>query len=256
METSGIKTVLWDADVIVYRVGFASKEPEPLSYTLQSVKTVLENVNANFPNAEEFKLYLTGKRNYRDTVGVTRVYKGNRDPANKPEYYDEIRSYLVDYHGAQIIDGREADDQLGIEQWKRKDRSSCLVTIDKDLDCIPGWHYNWVKKELYYQTLADANRAFWTQVLTGDTTDNIQGIPKVGPKKAEKILAGSDGSWMDLMQRVREAYHSYYKEDGDAVFHEMATLTWMQREEGINYDGTPVVQEVMDGEKEEASEEC
>lgn len=249
METNGIKTVLWDADVIVYRVGFASKEPEPLSYTLQSVKTVLENVNVNFPNADEIKLYLTGGGNYRDKVSTTKIYKGNRDPTHKPEYYDEIREYLITYHGAQVVDGREADDQLGIEQWKTKDKSSCIVTIDKDLDCIPGWHYNWVRKEMYYQTLADANRTFWTQVLTGDSTDNIQGLPKVGPKKAEKLLASSDGTWADLYQRVRDAYESYYKEDADAILHEMATLTWIQREEGINYDGRPILQEVDGGEE-------
>lgn len=239
---SDIKTVLWDCDIVVYRVGFASKEHEPLSYTLQSVKTVLENVNSNFPKAEEFKLYLTGKGNYRDKVSTTRIYKGNRDPNNKPEYYDEIREYLLTYGKAEIVEGMEADDKLGIEQWKRKDRSSCIVTIDKDLDCIPGWHYNWVKQEMYYQTLAEANKSFWTQVLTGDTTDNIQGVPKVGKVKAAKIIASTDGTWEDMYTKVLQEYERYYGGEGLKVFHEMATLTWMQREENVNYDGSPIVE--------------
>lgn len=240
--TKGIKTVLWDCDILVYRCGFASKEHEPLSYTLQSVKTVLENVNANFPEATEFKLFLTGSGNYRDNISTTRVYKGNRDPQHRPEYYDEIRQYLIEYCGAVVVEGKEADDQLGIEQWKHKDKSSVIVTIDKDLDCIPGWHYNWVKKVLYYQTIAEANKAFWTQVLTGDTTDNIRGIPKVGPKTAAKIIATSDGTWTDMWVKVLQEYRRYYGDvEGDNVFHEMATLTWMQRVDNVNYDSSLIV---------------
>lgn len=228
-------TPLIDGDIIVYRVGFANREGEPLSYTLQSVKTVLDSIYSRFP--VDRKVYLTGKGNYRDTLATIKVYKGNRDPNNKPEYYDEIRQYLMDYHGAELIEGMEADDKMGIEQWKRKDRGTVIVGIDKDMKCIPGYHYNWVKDLFEYQTLADANRMFWTQVVTGDTTDNIQGIPGVGAKGAEKILAGTDGTWTDMYSRVLQAYESKLGAEGMAAFHENASLLWIQREEGLNYDG-------------------
>jgi 5''-3'' exonuclease (including N-terminal domain of PolI) len=228
-----------DADIVVYRVGFANRSGEPLSYTLQSVKTVMESIYNTFPDAPERRVYLTGKDNFRDKLATIRVYKGNRDPLNKPEYYDEIRQYLIDYHGAEIIDGMEADDKLGIEQWKHKDRSTCIVGIDKDLLCIPGYHFNWVKSSMFYQTLAEANKMYWTQVITGDTTDNIQGIPGAGPKAADKIINASDGTWLDMHNRVLQAYETKFGGEGMKHFHENASLLWIQREEGINYDGKP-----------------
>lgn len=245
---------LIDADILVYRVGFAGSEDEPLSYKLQSCKTVLEAIYDTFPDAPERKLYLTGRGNYRDNVSTTRIYKGNRDPANKPLYYDELKQYMIDYHGAVIVEGKEADDEIGTQQWAHKDRSTCTVTIDKDiLYGIPGWSFNWVKNEFHYQTLAEANRFFWTQVLAGDTTDNIQGIPKVGIKKAEKILAVTDGTWVDMQDRVMRAYEAYYGADAPEVFREMATLVWIQREDNINYDGKPIV--IKETSEEETSEE-
>lgn len=238
METPKNLIPLIDADLIVYRCGFAGDEEEPLEFKLQSVKTVLDGIMGMFPEAPSRRIFLSGKNNYRDKLATIRIYKGNRDPHNKPVYYDEIRQYLIDFQGAEVIDGMEADDKLGIEQWKCKDRSTCIVTSDKDLNCIPGWHYNWVKGETYYQTLADANKCFWTQVLTGDTTDNIQGIPKVGPKTAEKVLAKTNGSWIEMYTAVAEEYKKYYKEQARAAFHENASLVWIQREAGVNYDNS------------------
>lgn len=225
--------------MVVYRCGFAGDDDEPLEYKLQSVKTVLDGIMANFPEATTRRAFLSGKDNYRDKIATIRIYKGNRDPHNKPVYYDEIREYLIGYQGAEVVDGMEADDALGIAQWAAKDKSTCIVTSDKDLNCIPGWHYNWVKGETYYQTLADANKCFWTQVLTGDTTDNIQGIPKVGPKTAEKILAKTNGSWIEMYTAVAEEYKKYYKEQARAAFHENASLVWIMREAGVNYDSKP-----------------
>jgi hypothetical protein len=251
---------LIDADIIVYRVGFANKEHEPLSYTLQSAKTVLDSIYNTFPNAPEKKVYLTGKGNFRDEVATLQIYKGNRDPNNKPEYYDEIREYIRDFHNAHIIEGKEADDALGIEQWKNKDRSTCIVSIDKDLLCIPGWHFNWVKGEMHYQTLAEADKMFWTQMLTGDSTDHVVGcgerVPKVyktgakagqtrlvregvGPKEAAQIIASTDGSRTEMHVRVLQEYERRFGSTGAARFHENGTLLWIMREEGVNYDGKP-----------------
>jgi 5'-3' exonuclease len=238
-----------DADIIVYRCGFASKDDEPLEYCLHSVKTTLDRITEQFPNLEECRVLLTGKGNYRDKVAVTKPYKGNRDPNNKPRFYDEIREYLTDYQGAEVIEGMEADDAMGMYQWGHKDKSTCIATIDKDLNCIPGWHYNFVKEEMYYVTLAEANRCFWMQMLTGDTTDNIQGVPKCGPKTAAKILDTTDGSWTEMYARVLQEYERAYPDNPHEVFKEMGTLLWIMRERNKNFDGTPIWEE-PDGEEE------
>jgi hypothetical protein len=228
--------LLWDADYLIYRVGFAVKDDEPVEYALATVKSSINGVLDKL-QPSGWQLYLTGKGNFRDTLGTIQVYKGNRDPANRPFYYQEIKDYLITHQDAFLVNGQEADDAVGIEQWKHKDRSTCIVGQDKDLDGVPGWHYNPVKQEMYYITLAEANYNFWLQVLTGDRTDNIAGLKGVGPKTAEKVLAHCDRAWLSMQEAVENEYKKVYKEDWFRYFHETASLIWIRREEGINYDG-------------------
>lgn len=241
---------LVDGDILIYRCGFAVKEGEPLEYALHTIKRSLENIYDQFPNAPYRKLYLTGANNYREKVAVTKPYKGNRRPDNKPFYYAELRDYFRDYHDAILVEDMEADDALGMEQWKNKDKSTIICTIDKDLRCIPGHHFNFVKGVIDYVPMQEANLNFWTQVLTGDTTDNIVGLPKYGPKAAEKVLAGSDGSWVDLYTRVKREYEKVYDHEAEQKFKEMATLIWILREPFKNFDGTDIFPE----EEEDGSE--
>jgi 5'-3' exonuclease len=87
----------------------------------------------------------------------------------------------------------EADDKLAIrqheltEEFKHKD-NSVIVTLDKDLDQVIGWHYNFVKKEMYYMEQDEADLRFFKQFLTGDRIDNIQGVHGIGDKKSQKLL--------------------------------------------------------------------
>lgn len=252
MNTKAL-TPLIDADVICYRVGFAVKEDEPVEYALATVKNVLNNIMDRFPEATSRRVYLTGKGNFRDDIATILVYKGNRDPANKPHYYSEIREYLVDHQGAEVVEGQEADDAQGIAQWACKDKSTVIVGIDKDLYMIPGYHYNWVTGEFKYVTLAEANYNFFHQMLTGDRTDNILGCgvmkpgvyktgakkgqayvkrDGVGPKEADELLAPCNKNTVEMAKVVKGQYKKYYGDAARAAHKENAALLWMRREEG------------------------
>lgn len=222
---------LIDGDIYLYRVGFATKDGEPLENALHSMKLSLENVYNKFKDAPSYKLYLTGKDNFRDKLATLKIYKGNRDPLNKPFYYNELKEYMIHVHGAIVINGQEADDAIGIEQYSAKDKSTCIVSIDKDLDSICGYHYHFVKDSFYYVTLADANYNFFKQMLVGDTTDNIPGIFKVGPKTADKLLAPCNKAVVDMQRVVKEQYVRQYKDQADAAYKEVANLLWIRREE-------------------------
>jgi 5'-3' exonuclease len=65
-----------------------------------------------------------------------------------------------------------------------------VVHIDKDLDCIVGDHYNPRREQFYKVDENSADMHYWLQMLKGDPTDNLPGLPKVGPKTAEKMLKG------------------------------------------------------------------
>lgn len=224
-------TPLLDGDICVYRCGFACKEGEPLENALSTVKAVLTNILAVFPERQEYKLYLTDNAsNFRNKLATIKKYKGNRDGAAKPVYYHEIREYMQDVWDAEMIYGQEADDALGIEQWNNKDKSTCIVSIDKDLDMIPGWHYNFVKQKLYYVNITDANLNFWKQMLVGDTTDNIPGIRGIGPKGAEKAMYECGHDTEHIKRRVSELYEKEYGDPWYARMVEVANLLWIRRE--------------------------
>ena len=63
-----------------------------------------------------------------------------------------------------------------------------VATIDKDLDQIPGDHYDYRQHVFYDVNIFDAEMFFWKQCITGDSTDNIPGCYRVGDGKAAKIL--------------------------------------------------------------------
>jgi DNA polymerase-1 len=115
----------------------------------------------------------------------------------------EIRSYLTDVWGAEVTDGIEADDILGIEATL--DPECVICSIDKDLNQIPGKHYNWKNDKHYEVSEFEGWYNLYTQALTGDVSDNIPGLPKVGPVNAKKILE-NDKTHRDLYESVLGAY--------------------------------------------------
>ena len=107
--------------------------------------------------------------------------------------------------------GLEGDDCLGI-LTTRPGNECIVVSDDKDLMGIPGRLLRPSKDELLKLNVADADRFFLTQVLTGDPTDGYRGVPGIGPKKAETIL-GPRPHW----GVVEQAYIKAGLTKGDAL---------------------------------------
>lgn len=239
-----------DADFIVYRVGFAVKEDEPIENALATVRTVIHNIWDRFPDSPEpGVLYISGKGNFRDKLTTNesvfleapKYYKGNRDPSMRPHYYDDIREYMINIHGAITVNGMEAEDAAAIHHYSNKDRSTVLVHQDKDLLVIPGWHWHPVKMgDVYYINMRDAAINFWKQVLTGDRTDNIRGIDGLGPKTADKLIDPCNGDWMKMREVVLAQYKKQHGDEAEYVMDMACKLVWILRKEGKTYDGSDI----------------
>ncbi len=240
MQNSSLSPLV-DGDHLVYGIGYAVKDDEPIDWALATVRKAVHNIWERFPEAKYHRIFIGGPTNFRDKVATMQVYKGNRDPSKKPRLYDEIRQYLVDYHGAEISDGIEAEDDVGILQYAAKDKSTVIVAVDKDLQCIPGYHYHPKKGTLTYVTLAQANENFWRQVIMGDqAVDNIRGLDGLGPVKAQKILNPCGRDWMKMHEAVLAAYRNQYGERAESAMDETAKLVWILRERGVTYDGSSI----------------
>jgi len=196
-------------------------------------------------NCSDYKVFLTGDNNYRIALATIRPYKGQRN-SDKPVHFDAISDHLIEYHKAITIEDAEADDALGYSQTD----STCICTIDKDLDGIVGWHYNWNKDKLYIVNQYEADYFFYHQLLTGDPVDNIEGCPSIGQKRADEILKGVTTT-LEMFRRCQITYVNVHQKfadkfklscaiDSEAIFEgamrdltENANLLWIQRVQGV-----------------------
>jgi DNA polymerase I len=129
-------------------------------------------------------------------------YKANRAPTPvdlKSQYQPLVK--LLEAMGIPIfaIPGVEADDVIGTlaKQAENKNIPVCIATGDKDFAQIVDAHvclYNSMSEQWLDETGIIAkygikpNQFVDYLVLTGDSVDNIPGVPKCGPKTASKWL--------------------------------------------------------------------
>lgn len=188
---------LIDADLLVYRVGWTTlADPEEIAFYRmdEMFRGICEALQTS-----DYKAFLTASGpHYRHEIYP--AYKANRK-TEKPTHYHRLRDYLLETHGAELVLDQEADDALGIAQTDE----TTIVTIDKDLDQIPGWHYNFVKKDHYHVTPDEGLRYFYEQLLMGDRIDNIPGIYGLGPVRARAALANCK-SEKEMYDAVKKHY--------------------------------------------------
>lgn len=253
---TGLGRAIVDMDLVVYRVGFACdnmyyefqgeryeskaslekllkgngvediepliekrKEPETWEDTRDSVNEFIEDLVQGY---DDYIGFISGKGNFRYRCATILPYKGKRD-SEKPTHYDEIRQFLVEKHGAQMSVNMEADDAIGLAYQE----GDTIVSLDKDLDIIPGIHYNWERDLLYTVNDMEGYKNFFKQMLTGDSTDNILGLYGVGPKS--KLLKRIDDMVTidEMRDYVLEQYTARFGNYGPAFFVENAKLLWI-----------------------------
>ena len=206
--------LLIDGDLFCYRCA-ASAENLPANAADEYIERLLDTCVTEIKGTS-LQFYLTGKTNFR--YQIYPEYKANRIDQPKPKWLQHCQEYLKTEYGAVVSDGCEADDLMGVAQCAQTaDEPTCIVSLDKDMLMIPGWHYSWhieggtpekrwVKDAVYQEiTKIQGLRHFYSQLLTGDPSDNIKGVAGIGKVKAQKMLEGIDNE-QDLFDRVRDAY--------------------------------------------------
>jgi 5'-3' exonuclease len=222
---------LFDSDIFAYRAASACEDEDEATAqrTLDRliVDVLMCGVDNIYPDCfvDSWSMHLTGKNNFRYEIATTVPYKGNRVDKPKPKHLAFLRSHLVKEWGATISEGEEADDTIAIEATKLGD-NCVIVSLDKDLDQICGWHYNFVKRLSYYIKPEEGLVKLYTQMLTGDAADNIKGLFRIGPVKAAKII-GDTTNELELYNKVLEAYEG----NAERVL-ENAQLLFLRRYEG------------------------
>lgn len=254
---------LIDADIFLYSFGSAKGEdgePAPWPFIISRMDAQINNI-LEAVGATSHQLYVTGPGNFREEVATIKPYKGQR-PSEKPYWHEHLKAFLLEHRDAYLAVGVEADDWLGIEQYSHlienrvslgnkpdqpylpdpgfvypKEDATVICSQDKDLDMIPGWHYSWPvgnrpAKELWWQDETSAIRSFYSQLLTGDSVDNIPGLFGVGKSSTlVKRLSDLDSEY-DMYVSVRQEYEKRFGSYWKQFLIENARLLWILREEG------------------------
>ena len=219
---------------------------EPLENALHLVKSKMLDILKE-TQADDFKVYIKGIGNFRDDLAVTRKYKGNRDLTHRPTYEDDIRRYLKNVWQAEEVDGMEADDKVAMLQWPNSPLCNeafkihpftIICSCDKDLLQVPGWHYNYNKKEKQFVTELEGWRNFYESLLSGDPADNIEGVEGIGKIGARKKLADCKTA-KEMFEVVYDCYSEVYQEKASERLSEMANLVYLIRE--LDENGKPVM---------------
>lgn len=189
---------LIDCDLVCYRVAAAYNEEE-LDLAKHQVDQLINRL-LDETNADTFHLYLTGSENFRYSINPE--YKANRLDTPRPKHLEPLREHCIMSYGATLSQGCEADDLLGIAQYKahEEDKASVIVSLDKDLLMIEGNHYSWeisgktktgtwTKPAVRHYTFPVGGlRYFYGQLLLGDKSDNVLGYDGLARAKVPQKM--------------------------------------------------------------------
>lgn len=194
-----------DADFLAYQVsaeradGTDQKTFDDMKHNAGVAITTLKLL----AGATAVHLHLTpsgSNKGGRYDLAIQREYQGNRIDKPKPRYLHIMRDWLYANYPATQWQNAEADDGMSSAQYAAiaagKEHLSVIASKDKDLNQVPGLHLDWDAGTIHHadtfgrvvlretgsgtKKLSGYGQSFfWAQMLTGDTADNIQGLPKV-----------------------------------------------------------------------------
>ena len=224
--------LLIDADSLVFASCYKPKEEEGSFF--ENIEDVILKFDETFQRVvnELSELYdVTEVLVFNDSRGnfrklINSKYKANRIGQNKPPLLSEIHKHVTKtYKGIQGC-GMETDD-LVAAHWKSlsdiygRDKVM-IVSIDKDYLQFPALIYKYNRKEILDVSKFDALKNFYTQMIIGDSSDNINYFKGKGIKFAEKYYEDCDTKFQftkKLYTLFKEKYKSKAKEKYAECYH-------------------------------------
>ena len=207
------KVAIIDADSLLY---FEMGKPT-LEEAIQGLDNRIQEIIIK-TDSDKFIGFLTKGKCFRYDVAKSKPYKYNRPGAPKPPIFYALKAYIQQSPwNFKSFDGLEADDLVGLARTWNLEKgfaTECVIcSPDKDvLKQLPGKHYNYQKAEFHETTDEEATSFLWKQVLMGDSTDGIPGIPGLGIKTADAIIDNMP-SVLSYHQVVLSQYLAKFKVD-------------------------------------------
>lgn len=176
---------------------------------------------------------------FRNSIAQEKKYKGNREGRKDPNFYtnkyDDMK-YIYDYISSRyqtlIYNDLEADDLLSMLQ----NDQTFIFSHDKDLKQVPGFHWDIEKGVLVLIEENQGLNNLLSQLLKGDSTDNIPGLKGFGEKALEDVLKVWSKERTPIEDKMHHVIYHYTNKlgllNGIDTFVEMWSLLSMKINRG------------------------
>ncbi|EPJ92050.1 DNA polymerase I [Pseudomonas psychrophila] len=210
--------VLVDGSSYLYRA-FHALPPLTTSKGLptgavKGVLNMLKSLRKQYPDSPFAVVFDAKGGTFRDDIYAE--YK-----ANRPSMPDDMRVQIEPLHASVIalgfpllcVEGVEADDVIGTlaRSSAAADRPVVISTGDKDMAQLVDGHITLVNTMTgSVMDIEGVKEKFGVSpeqiidylALMGDSSDNIPGVPGIGPKTASGLLVGVGGGLTDLYEKL------------------------------------------------------
>ena len=230
--------VIFDADSLIYASCFKKKDdrefPEDLFET--DVNVAFNKFEVSFErlldfleeqvNVDEVVFCNGSKNNFRKDISST--YKLNRTQ-KRPEILPLLHDMVKLEYNSIYGDGVETDDVVATlaaeDEGHDGNDADAIMSLDKDYKQFPCWFYdyNYKKRELVKISEQEANENFYSQMIVGDSADNIKVCKGYGKVYAQKLFKDAKNKY-SLMNRTYRLYKQVYGDDAKAMFNQAKSL--------------------------------
>jgi len=218
------RIALIDADSIVHIVcnkQFKAGNRTIAGNVTRAVQEFIDDILVN-SNSSHYIVFVQGMnhKNYRKKLYPN--YKAHRKSNEALDLWKEVAIEAMKPYNPVVLKTIESDDAVSIYANATK-APFIVVSADKDLNSIPGTHFNPFKRNVtreeqwFLVTPAQAELQKWAQIAAGDGTDaslddtGIEGLGmgvKGKPGKAIKLLTELNSNM--YRPRVAEEYMRIY----------------------------------------------
>jgi len=215
--------VLVDADSLIWSSCYRQKEhPEDDGLNnIEDARLKFDEVYMKIINTIEETYEVDKVITFSNAIGnfrkqISNTYKANRVKRDIPEILSELNGYVSDNYDSISGKGVETDDVVAT-YWKRLTdtlgkNEVIIVSIDKDYKQLPCLIYNYHSKHKCFYNISEeeAKRNFYTQMIAGDSADNVNFCKGYGDAYCKKAFADCSSHY-SYIRAVFEVYKKLHK---------------------------------------------
>ena len=205
--------LLFDADSLIYSSCIGVEDLEEACAKFDEVLMSIVNKLDEEYDVKELIVFNSAKGNFRKILLDT--YKANRT-SPKPPLLNQLTEHVIKEYNSRIAYGMETDDMVAI-YWNKLQKefgrdNVIIVALDKDYKQLPCLLYNYHVKHQTMWNISEQQALynFYTQMIVGDSADNVNFCKGYGVKYAENLFKNCKTKYQ-FMRKTFELFKSIFR---------------------------------------------